>query len=380
MIIGLDNISPGLSTSRNGLGGMRHFMQSLITGLPTFGADHKFEFYSPAWADQFQIPPMHNIFCETGLQVPKNRYARAIYTQTRLPYRINQKKLTHWLGTCNTLPLNLNCSTILIVQSTQYFTYPETYSLTRRVFLQLSLRMSLRYADKIVVFSQANKDQLVNWFNICPERISVIYHAFRFENVPSNQHLSNKNSLLPKIHAPYILSVSAFYPYKNLHRLVMAFGKLSNRFGHKLVLAGAPTEFLTEQNLLDTARKFNVENEIVFLGKVTDEQLLELYGNATFLAMPSLEETFGLPVLEAMGLGCPVLTSDRSCMPEIAGPAALLVNPYQVESISEGLRSLLENVEIRKKMIINGLKRSKLFTYEQFFRKLMSVIEQAGHN
>ncbi len=376
MRIGIDNISPGLSTSRSSLGGMRHFMQSLVAWLPGAGAAHQFELFSPAWADPFEIPSVPNFKSVSDPYVPRNRYARAAYEQTRLPQWIDQQSISVWLGTCNTLPLRVHCRTVLIVQSVQYYSYPETYSWTRRMYLTGMLRLSLRRADAVVVFSNANKEQIVKWFGIEPQRIHVIPHAFRFPKEITDISPDEQEDVYTLTGGPYILCVSAFYPYKNLHRLIEAYAYVRLTHERKLVLAGAPTEFLTVQDVMATARQFGVEHDVVCLGRVADEQLLKLYRNATMMAMPSLDETFGLPVLEAMAFGCPVVTSNLSSMPEIAGSAAVLVDPYRTESIAEGMLEIFNNPEKRQHMVETGHVRAQLFTYERFFDQLMKVLEE----
>ena len=379
MRIGIDNISPGLSTSRNSLGGMRHFLQSFVSALPVMGATHQFELFSPVWADPFKLPVVSNITAVSDLRVPQNRYARAVYEQFRLPRQIEQRALDIWLGTCNTLPLKLrHCRTVLIVQSVQYYTHPEAYTLPRRTYLTTVLRLSLAHADAIVVFSQANKDQLVQWFGISPQRIHVIHHAFRFPEAVAEAVPEEREDVYATTGGPYILCVSAFYAYKNLHRLIEAFACLRPMHKQKLVLAGAPTKSLTVQDIMTTARQFGVEQDVICLGRVADEQLLKLYRNATLMAMPSLDETFGLPVLEAMAFGCPVVTSNLSSMPEIAGSAAVLVDPYKTESIAKGMREVLTNPERHHYLVEAGRARAQLFTYDRFFNQLMMVLEETG--
>jgi len=378
MHIGIDNISPGISTSSNALGGMRQFMQSLISELPELGTEHQFYLFSPVWVDQFDIPTLSNINSVPGLRVPRNRYARALYEQFCLPRRINQHSLSVWLGTCNTLPLIVRCKTVLIVQSVQYILHSELYAWPRRIYLTNLLRLSLNRADSIVVFSQANKDQLVQWFRIDPDRVHVIHHAFRFPQVKTEAKPGERERVFATTNGPYILCVSAFYPYKNHKRLIEAYASLRLTHEHKLVLAGAPTELLTVDDIKKTASQFDVEQDVICLGRVTDEQLIELYRNATLMVMPSLEETFGLPVLEAMAFNCPVVTSNISSMPEITGSAAVLIDPCCTESISEGLYEVLANPERREQMIEAGQAQAQLFTYERFFDQLMKVLEETG--
>jgi glycosyltransferase involved in cell wall biosynthesis len=268
------------------------------------------------------------------------------------------------------------------VQSLQYFTQPAGYSWPRRIYLRALVPASLRRAERSITFSQAAKKEIVQRFKIPPSKIDVIYHALRFSDTVLNgtDPSITSESIAQKIGGKYILSVSAFYSYKNLARLIEAFAKLKPELSYKLVFSGAETSMVTKEDLWQVARRFSVEHDIVFLGHVPDEELPAYYRQAEVLAMPSLDETFGFPVLEAMAFGCPVVTSNLSSMPEIAGDAAVLVDPFQVDDIAAGLRRVLGEEGLRKKMIEVGLIRSRAFTYERFFQKLLHVIEAIDPN
>lgn len=377
MRIGIDNISPGLSTSRNALGGMRHFLQSLITHLPERGLEHEYLLFAPVGADPLNAPPGRNLRLVNCSKVPKNRLGRVLYEQLSLPGQIRRNAVSVWVGTCNTLPLRLACCSVLFVQSLQYFTFPEAYTWPQRLYLRALAPASLRRADQLIAFSQASKDYVIRRFGIDPGKVAVIHHGLRFSReTVMKSDTRNKREMVRSLvgDSDYILCVSAFYRYKNLIRLLEAFARLKPDFHHKLVIVGAETKTLTQANLKALAHQLGVETDVIFPGRVPDEQLVPLYQQAALMAMPSLDETFGYPVLEAMALGCPVVTSNVSSMAEIAGEFAVLVDPYQVESIAEGLRRLLSSSDLRQQMVEAGRARAQLFTTERFFEQLMEVI------
>jgi len=376
--IGIDNISPGLSTSRSAVGGMRHFMETVVTGLPKAGREHEFELFMPAWADPFDAPNARNFVVVPDLRAPRNRIARVAYEQLRLPGRIAQRALSVWLGTCNTLPLRAACRQVLIVQSLQFLSHSESYERVRRRYQALLLRLSLRRADAIVTFSQASKDRIVEIFATDPRRIHVTHHGLRFSNATRVGDRDERQRVLGLTDGEYVLSVSAFYPYKNLPRLIEAFARLKPAIKHRLVLIGAPTRFLTVEKIMAIARACGVEKDVLCLGLVPGEELPKFYRNAAVLVMPSLEETFGHPVLEAMAFACPVVTSNRSSMAEIVGEAGILVNPYSVESIADGLDRVLSDTARQQQMAEAGMARARRFTREAFLGRLLRVL--VGHD
>ena len=136
MIIGLDNISPGLATGRRALGGMRHFLQGLIAQLPVYAPQHEFVVFTPDWADPFEWPSALNFRVVKCKSVPQQPIGRTLYEQIRLPAELSREKIALWLGTCNTLPLHWPGQMVLILQSLQYFTQPASYAWPRRTYLR----------------------------------------------------------------------------------------------------------------------------------------------------------------------------------------------------------------------------------------------------
>jgi glycosyltransferase involved in cell wall biosynthesis len=380
MIIGIDNVSPGLATSRQTLGGMRHFLQGLITHLPAYEPAHEFSVFTPEWADPFDWPRAPNLTVATCPGVPQRPLGRVVYEQLNLPAQLQKHDVSLWMGTCNSLPLRWSGRSVVILQSFQYFTQPASYSALRRLYLRALVPASLRRADRVVTFSQVAKDDIVRRLGISPSKVAVIHHALRFPAAVRNasDDRSERDFIARRVGGEYILSVSAFYPYKNLARLIEAFARLKPDLPYKLVMSGAETATIRQANLRQIARQLGVEQDVVFVGRVPDEELPAFYRQAAVLAMPSLDETFGFPVLEAMAFGCPVVTSNLSSMPEISGAAAVLVDPFDVASISDGLRRVLQDSDLRHSMIEAGRARAQNFTYEHFFQQLLQVIKDAG--
>lgn len=377
MLIGIDNISPGESTGRAALGGMRHYLEDLATLLPLFGKDHTFKLFTPKLAAPLDVPQTRNLEVVSCAGVSRNRVRRVLYEQFSLPFLIKRHGITVWLGTCNVLPLILPCHGVLVVQSLQVFTFPEGFSLMQRAYLRAMVPASIRGANAVVALSQASKDEIVRRFGVSPDKVAVVYHCL------SSSLTKNGDGTDEAVKAvgggfPYILCVSSFYHYKNLPRLIQAFARLKPESPHRLVIVGGDGPTLNRQDLMAAASRLGVEASVVCIGRVLHDTMAALYRHATLTVMPSLHETFGLPVLEAMALGCPVVTANSSSMPEIGADAVELVDPYSVDSIAEGMRRVLQDVSRRQEMIQRGLRRVADFNREELVARLLSVIEQAG--
>jgi glycosyltransferase involved in cell wall biosynthesis len=206
-------------------------------------------------------------------------------------------------------------------------------------------------SDLIVTVSAFTARQVEQLLRIEPSRIRVIHHGARPVPAPS----------APIPREQIILSVGAIQRRKNIARLIEAFEQLDG--GWKLVLAGS-FGFGSDEALQRIDRSPR-KQDIQVLGYVPDSELENLYRRASIFAFPSLDEGFGMPVLDAMARSLPVLTSSVSAMPEVAGDAALLVNPTDVQSIADGLRRLTTNAQLRERLAGAGTARAKEFTWEK---------------
>jgi glycosyltransferase involved in cell wall biosynthesis len=168
---------------------------------------------------------------------------------------------------------------------------------------------------------------------------------------------------------------------KNLPRLIEAFARLKQerRIPHVLLMVGGETPIVTRRGLMELAAHLEVADSVIFPGVVPHALILAFYVNAAVTAMPSLYETFGCPVLEAMSCGCPVVTSQGGTMAEIAQGCAVLVNPYQVQSIADGIARVLEDPELRQHLITSGLARAQDFTLEAQAQGYLAALEKAGN-
>lgn len=219
------------------------------------------------------------------------------------------------------------------------------------------LGRAVRRADRVIAVSEATKREIVARLGIDPDRVAVTYEGIddALRSVRPEPHPSVSGT-------PYFLTVGNAYPHKNLPRLLEALSGLTESLaGFRLVLAGDHGP--TGAGLTDQARTLGIESRVVFPGQVTDAQLAGLYRGATALAIVSLAEGFGLPGLEAMALGVPVLASRIDALTEIYGDAALYVSPTDPADIARGLAELASDPGLRTGLIRRGTERAARFSW-----------------
>jgi len=231
----------------------------------------------------------------------------------------------------------------------------------RRRFAEQA-RLAAQRSDLIIAVSAFTARQVRDLLKVEQTRIRVVHHGVRPPSKPAPSASREK----------LILFVGAIQHRKNLVRLVEAFEQVSN--GWKLVLAGS-SGFGAEE-ILQRIQSSPRSADIEVSGYVAPEHLEELYSHASVFAFPSLDEGFGMPVLEAMSRGVPVLTSNTSALPEVSGDAALLVDPADVDSIAHGLQSLMEDEGLRADLIRKGFEHSSQFTWEKAVEKTWQVYRE----
>lgn len=241
------------------------------------------------------------------------------------------------------------------------FKNPLTFKLKRLGYSKV-FNFALKKSEKIITPSEFVKKQLINEWKINGSKIIVTPEGV------DGKLLKTGGKLPEGVHVPYILYVGNAHSHKNVEGLIKAFLKLKEE-NLKLVLAGQDNYFW--EKIKD---KYNYKN-IIYTGLVTEEELAVLYKNAKIFVTASLEEGFGLPVLEAMALGCPVVCSDIGALREIAGNSAIYFNPQDVEDMVKKINKVLDDENLRKKLIEKGKKRVKLFSWTRMAKQTLNVYE-----
>jgi len=371
--IAIDNISPGASTSSESIGGMRMYLETLLREMLEIAPEHQYILLTPSWNSSFELPRDPNLELMPLRSVPRNRVGRVIYERTAYPIAIRRARCDVFLGLCNTLPSGLNIPSVVVIQSTQYRFVPEAYGVLKRTYLRRGAARAVRRSDAVITVSEHSRQDVIHWLRPDPGKVEAIHHGVFF----SPEELGWRKD---RAERPYILCVGAAYPYKNLLRLIEAFSLLKQAgFPHELVLAGSDTSEMTLHDLRSNARALGVEDAVRLPGRVPREALEDLYRGADVFVMPSLYETFGLPVLEAMAFGCPVVAARASCLPEIVGDAAELVDPLSADSIAKGVANVLTFPDRRQELVRLGRSRVSLFSWTSTARKTLGVLEAAAN-
>ena len=382
--IGIDNISPGEATSIGGPGGMRMYLQSLLTEFAIQAPEYRYVLFTPAWADPLLDPMPENVEVVRLRGVPVNRPMRTLYQQALFPVSIAAKNLDVFFATATVAPLMCTVPLVVAIQFLQFYALGGGFGKARTKYLRLMVPLSVRKAAGVIAFSQSAKTDLAQHTDVPQQKVSVVPHgiAESFLNRPlASQYTGQIQEVMRYTGAhPYVLYVSALYEYKNHSRLIRAFGALKRRAGveHVLLIVGSQVT-VSVQELQAVAGEEGISDSVIFAGHLDPQELLiAAYLGADLFVFPSLNETFGFPPLEAMACGCPVVTSNLGSMAEVAGDAAVLIDPLDIESIARGMEVALGDADLRKRLIAEGLKRVRQYTWSNSARMTLEVLTNSA--
>jgi glycosyltransferase involved in cell wall biosynthesis len=268
-------------------------------------------------------------------------------------------------------PFRKKVPSILTVHDVIPFTFREAMGFFRNYLLyKPGIRQACRLNGMIATVSEFSKQDIVKKAKVPANKIEVIPNGLREPSKPDERLDADLDDRLG-LKGGFILSVGGIHERKNVVRLIHAFSRIVNQWGYpgKLVItgsvSGAPYQ-IKMKRLCDAAvKETGLEERVVFTGFIPDEELDSLMRRAAFLVYPSLYEGFGIPVLEAMKVGTPVITSNLTAMPEVAGGAAVLVDPYDIEQMVSEMSGLLQNDKLRKELIKKGVERASHYSWER---------------
>lgn len=371
MRIGID-ISRIAATARTGT---EHYTYELLAALGRSDRRNAYTLYTnrlPA-----TLPPLATNFSLRQIPLPR------LWTHARLSAEVALHPPDTLFIPAHVIPLGARLARhtrlVVTIHDLGYLHFPEAHTRVQRLQLRLTTAWSTRVADRVIAISQATKDDLVRLAGVPATKISVVHHgvATRFvQPAPTVERASLDHTLSSQLgQHPYVLYVGTIQPRKNLARLIEAFAQATEAASDwRLVLVGKPGWL--SGPIVQHAEALGLAERVIFTGYLPDAVLPALMAGASAFVFPSLYEGFGLPVLEAMAAGIPVLTSNTSSLPEVAGDAALLVDPQDTQAIASGIRRLTSDAELRTELRRRGLIQAASFTWERCAAQTLALLTE----
>ena len=239
------------------------------------------------------------------------------------------------------------------------------------MFKRIMIPNPLEKIDHVVTISQCSKRDIMEKLGVPDDRISVIYQGVEFDRFCPNPSASTGGTDTPQ----YILCVAGSDPTKNIQSLIYAYSKLPNRIleEYQLMLAG---DLQRDRMLGETITQLGLEKKVVLTGIVSDERLVRLYQEAAVFVFPSLYEGFGLPLLEAMACGCPVISSNRSSIPEVVGDAGILLDPLDIMAMRNAIERVVTDSKLAEQLRVAGMRQAKQFDWNRTARETVQLYQK----
>ena len=355
--------------------GLGNYSRTTIRSLAHFYPQNDYLLFSPESSRRLFHLPEH-----TALVRPRGLWWRALKPLWR-SYRVTRvaqkAQLDVYHGLSHELPLGIqrtNIKSVVTVHDLIFMRHPEFYKTADRKIYRRKLEYTCRIADKVVAISQQTKKDLVDILGLNPGKIEVIYQAISpifFEATQADKLALSRSKF--KLPARFMLSVGTIEARKNLGSVLKAMELADD--GLPLVVVGQPTSYL--RTLRPQIKKLG--HRIIFLKRVTDQELSHLYQLAELMIYPSVFEGFGLPVAEAQACGCPVLCSNAGSLTEAGGDGAHYVEPQNPGQINEGIRQILQNKDYRDELTRRGQQNAQRFTPQTYAQQLMELYKQLAY-
>jgi glycosyltransferase involved in cell wall biosynthesis len=358
--------------------GIGRYTRELLRALAAADPHNHYRLFFASRTRPFPLPPLPNNFRVAALPIHDIWLAR-LWHRARLPLPVET-----FIGPVDVFhspdftlpPVRRGTRTLLTVHDLSFVRDPGSAAPGLLAYLNAVVPRSVARADHVLADSQATKDDLSELYRLPADRITVLYSGVEstFRPVTDTAQLAAVRARYGLGEAPFILAVGTLQPRKNYVRLIQAFSNLQSSIPDlQLVIAGGKGWLF--ESIFAEVERLGLRDRVRFPGFVADDDLPALYSAARVLAYPSLYEGFGLPMLEAMACGTPVVASTASCLPEVAGDAALLVPPADVPALAEALSRAVSDEALRADLIAQGRARAATFAWTKAAEQLLGLYQ-----
>jgi glycosyltransferase involved in cell wall biosynthesis len=313
--------------------------------------------------------------------VPETAGNYTVAEQVKIPLALQREGVTLFHAPHYVLPALVRCRSVVTIHDCIHLMFPQ-YLPNRfaLAYAKTSIGMAAKRATRVLTVSESSKRDILRFVDAEPDKIDVIYNAYdeRFAIDPAEEDVVRVRERF-QLQDEFVLYAGNVKPHKNLERLIDAFQIVRKRGLDHLKLVMIGDEISKYSALRRAVHRHQLHKYVRFLGYLPEETLAVMYRLAGVFVFPSLYEGFGLPPLEAMASGTPVVTSNVSSLPEVAGDAAVLVDPYDPVSIADGIYRVLTDEQVRKDLSRRGVARAGMFSWEQSVRRVRKIYGEVSN-
>lgn len=363
MNIGLDAKRAFLNNS-----GLGNYSRNVINALQKYYSENNYYLFTTKKSDLYN-------FDNNKIITPPKNINKSLWRAKKIISYFDELKIDVYHGLSNELPItikNTKVKKIVTIHDLIFLRYPQWYKYFDRKIYDRKFRTAANNADKIIAISEQTKFDIINYYKINPDKIKVIYQtcndSFK-KTYPEEEIKSIKEKFnLPK---NYLLYVGTIEPRKNLLNILksIVYGKID----FPLVVVGKKTKYFDE--VYKFILKKNLQNSVYFIQDISVDDLSKIYQGAEVFIYPSIFEGFGIPIIEALYSKTPVITTKEGCFSEAGGQSSIYINPKDIDELSEKIKLLLENTELRNNIIIEGYAYVQRFNDKNFAENIIQLYQ-----
>jgi len=300
---------------------------------------------------------------------------KLLWDQVGVPQVVKREKIDVIFNPKLSIPLFAKCKKIFTLHGLEQFALPNVFEWYDHMYFRFMTPLYCRRAHAIIVMTDTGKHDLKRYLDVKNDKIEVICESCNEKfKLPKDDRESRRIRKKYSLPHDYIFFIGGITPLKNFSNIVKAYNIIKDRVSVKLVIAGFKRWKFSRD--IDLIRQLKLQDHVINLGYIDDEDLPYLYNCAKCLVFPSLYEGFGIPILEAQASGCPVITSKTGCTPEVSGGAATLVNPYNYREIAQAIFNILNDNNLREKLISDGFENVKKFNWHRTAENTLNLFKR----
>jgi len=356
-------------------GGVKVYTHTIVPRLLGLGHDHEFVllYKNRSLLGTFgDFPNVKEIVCPLP--------GKLLWDQVGVPWIARKEKVDVVFNAKFAIPLFSRVKKVFVLHGSEWFVVPEAFPWLDRFYARTVMPVYCRKSDAFVAVSSVIGRDAVKHTGVDPNKIFAVHNGFD----PAAFRVIKEEKICNDVRDRYglpnrsILWVGQIHPLKNVRRLLRAFASIKDQVPHDLVICGDKTP--RGRHDLDEIDQLGIRDRVRFPGWVSHNDLPALYNLADLFVLPSLYEGFGIPLIEAMACGCPVLTSKTASPPEVTNGAAILVDPLNVDDIASGMLRVLSNPLLQKEMVEKGLRRAQEFSWDKCAASVLQVLETVAES
>jgi glycosyltransferase involved in cell wall biosynthesis len=354
--------------------GINWYIHNLLQHLPGAVADHRLTVFL---GDREAARSLPAVATRVSALPTRNPVVRILWEQMAQPLQLLRGGVDLLHSLAFVQPVAMPCAGIVTIYDLSFVLFPQRFPSWRRTYLRWGAGLSARRARRVIAISESTKQDIVRFLSVPESKVDVVACGVDqdfgpIESVEKLDVLRRKRHLPPRM----LLFVGTLEPRKNLTTLLRSYALLKQRFDPPPLVIGGPQGWRHEE-VFSLAQELDLEDDVLFPGFIPREELPLWYNAASAFVYPSLYEGFGLPPLEAMACGTPVITSNASSLPEVVGDAGLLVEPTNAEELAQAMQRVLRDDDLRDSLRRKGLERAKMFSWQRAARETARAYDRA---